>query len=165
VLNQAINRLQREGRYTVFVLVCPNLGGLPGLRDPLKTSLRRTSRVLAGSQWLAALAARAVPLRSTGSLSGTTRWSLLNDSGRFPSELGYAQLSSTLLSAIAERIEAPVIVDRSLDIPEKGESARRHDLIPGAEAPSADNTEETAEAPQTQEGADATIPNRSEAAS
>ncbi|MGC2940338.1 MULTISPECIES: SGNH/GDSL hydrolase family protein [unclassified Brevibacterium] len=137
VLNQAINRLQREGRYTVFVLVCPNLGGLPGLRDPLKTSLRRTSRVLAGSQWLAALAARAVPLRSTGSLSGTTRRSLLNDSGRFPSELGYAQLSSTLLSAIAERIEAPVIVDRSLDIPEKGETARRHELVPGAETQSA----------------------------
>lgn len=130
VLNQAINRLQREGRYTVFVLVCPNLGGLPGLRDPLKTSLRRTSRVLAGSQWLAALAARAVPLRSTGSLSGTTRRSLLNESGRFPSELGYAQLSSTLLAAIAERIEAPVVVDRSLDIPEKGETARRKELAP-----------------------------------
>lgn len=130
VLNQAINRLQREGRYTVFVLVCPNLGGLPGLRDPLKTSLRRTSRVLAGSQWLAALSARAVPLRPTESLSGTTRGSLLNESGRFPSELGYAQLSSTLLAAIAERIEAPVIVDRSLDIPEKGEAARREDLIP-----------------------------------
>jgi hypothetical protein len=133
VLNQAINRLQRDGRYTVFVLVCPNLGGLPGLRDPLKTSLRRTSRVLAGSQWLAALAARAVPLRSTNSLSGTTRKSLLNESGRFPSELGYAQLSSTLLSAIAERIEAPVVVDRSLDIPEKGEDARRRDLIPEAQ--------------------------------
>src|SRR5699024_11980652 len=73
VLNHAINRLQREGRYTVFVLVCPNLGGLPGLRDPLKTSLRRTSRVLAGSQWLAALAARAIPLRATNSLSGTKR--------------------------------------------------------------------------------------------
>ncbi|WP_249204232.1 MULTISPECIES: SGNH/GDSL hydrolase family protein [unclassified Brevibacterium] len=131
VLNQAINRLQREGRYTVFVLVCPNLGGLPGLRDPLKTSLRRTSRVLAGSQWLAALAARAVPLRATNSLSGTKRKSLLNESGRFPSELGYAQLSSTLLAAIAERIEAPVVVDRSLDVPEKGESARRRDLVPG----------------------------------
>lgn len=130
VLTQAINRLQREGRYTVFVLVCPNLGGLPGLRDPLKTSLRRTSRVLAGSQWLAALAARAVPLRATNSLSGTKRKSLLNESGRFPSELGYAQLSSTLLAAIAERIEAPVVVDRSLDVPEKGESARRQDLVP-----------------------------------
>lgn len=118
VLNQAINRLQREGRYTVFVLVCPNLGGLPGLRDPLKMSLRRTSRVLAGSQWLAALSARAVPLRATGSLSGTTRKSLLNESGRFPSELGYAQLSSTVLAAIAERIDAPILVDRSQDIPE-----------------------------------------------
>ncbi|WP_413335600.1 SGNH/GDSL hydrolase family protein [Brevibacterium sp. GP-SGM9] len=118
VLNQAINRLQREGRYTVFVLVCPNLGGLPGLRDPLKMSLRRTSRVLAGSQWLAALSARAVPLRATGSLSGTTRKSLLNESGRFPSELGYAQLSSTVLAAIAERIDAPILVDRSQDVPE-----------------------------------------------
>ncbi|WP_353843919.1 SGNH/GDSL hydrolase family protein [Brevibacterium sp. RIT 803] len=132
VLNQAINRLQREGRYTVFVLVCPNLGGLPGLRDPLKTSLRRTSRVLAGSQWLAALAARATPLRATGSLSGTTRRSLLNESGRFPSTMGYAQLSSTVLAAIADRIEAPVEVDRSLDIPEKGEGARR--LVSAARA-------------------------------
>ncbi|WP_246490665.1 SGNH/GDSL hydrolase family protein [Brevibacterium oceani] len=130
ILNQAINRLQREGRYTVFVLVCPNLGGLPGLRDPLKTSMRRTSRVLAGSQWLAALSARAVPLRATGALSGTTRRSLLNESGRYPSELGYAQLSSTLLAAIAERIEAPVVVDRSLDVPEKGETARRHEFSP-----------------------------------
>ena len=125
VLTQAINRLQREGRYTVFVLICPNLGGLPGLRDPLKTSLRRTSRVLAGSQWLAALAARASPLRATDSLSGTTKKSLLNESGRFPSTLGYAQLSSTVLAAIADRFDAPVAVDRSLDIPEKGESARR----------------------------------------
>src|SRR5699024_7778874 len=150
VLNQAINRLQREGRYTVFVLVCPNPGGLPGQRDPPKTTLRRTctdlarsqeqaalparrrpSRVLAGSHWLAALAARAVPLRATNSLSGTKRKSLLNESGRFPSALGYAQLSSTLLAAIAERIEAPVVVDRSLDVPEKGESARRRDLVPG----------------------------------
>ena len=178
VLNQAINRLQREGRYTVFVLVCPNLGGLPGLRDPLKTSLRRTSRVLAGSQWLAALAARAVPLRSTGSLSGTTRRSLLNGSGRFPSELGYAQLSSTLLSAIAERIDAPVVVDRSLDIPEKGETARRHELVPGAEAQSAaqnDSDDETQTDPEAQPDAEEaavtedagteTVPNRSEAAS
>ncbi len=125
VLTQAINRLQREGRYTVFVLVCPNLGGLPGLRDPLKTSLRRTSRVLAGSQWLAALSARATPLRATGSLSGTTRRSLLNESGRFPSTLGYAQVSSTVLAAIADRLDAPIDVDRSLDIPEKGEGARR----------------------------------------
>ncbi|WP_228281761.1 SGNH/GDSL hydrolase family protein [Brevibacterium pigmentatum] len=164
VLNQAINRLQREGRYTVFVLVCPNLGGLPGLRDPLKTSLRRTSRVLAGSQWLAALAARAVPLRATGSLSGTTRRSLLNDSGRFPSELGYAQLSSTLLSAIAERIEAPVIVDRSLDIPEKGEGARRLDLVPGGDAESAEIAEE-AETPEPQNSAVEPVPNRSGAAS
>lgn len=117
-LNQAINRLQREGRYTVFVLVCPNLGGLPGLRDPLKTTLRRSSRVLAGSQWLAALSARAVPLQATGSLTGTTRKSLLNESGRFPSALGYAQLASTVLSAIAERLEAPIAVDRSHDIPD-----------------------------------------------
>ncbi|MDN6604542.1 SGNH/GDSL hydrolase family protein, partial [Brevibacterium sp.] len=133
VLNQAINRLQREGRYTVFVIVCPNLGGLPGLRDPLKTSLRRTSRVLAGSQWLAALAARATPLRATNSLSGTTRKSLLNKSGRFPSTLGYAQLSSTVLAAIADRIEAPIEVDRSLDIPEKGEAARRPAPAPRSE--------------------------------
>lgn len=133
VLNQAINRLQREGRYTVFVLVCPNLGGLPGLRDPLKTSLRRTSRVLAGSQWLAALAARATPLRATGSLSGTTRKSLLNESGRFPSTLGYAQLSSTVLAAIADRVDAPIGVDRSLDIPEKGEGARRPASAPQSE--------------------------------
>lgn len=117
-LNQAINRLQREGRYTVFVLVCPNLGGLPGLRDPLKTTLRRSSRVLAGSQWLAALSARAVPLQATGSLTGTTRKSLLNESGRFPSALGYAQLASTVLAAIAERLEAPIAVDRSHDIPD-----------------------------------------------
>lgn len=117
-LNQAINRLQREGRYTVFVLVCPNLGGLPGLRDPLKTVLRRSSRVLAGSQWLAALSARAVPLQATGSLTGTTRKSLLNESGRFPSALGYAQLASTVLSAIAERIDAHIAVDRTHDIPD-----------------------------------------------
>ncbi|RBP66168.1 hypothetical protein DFO66_103111 [Brevibacterium sanguinis] len=127
VLNQAINRLQREGRYTVFVLVCPNLGGLPGLRDPLRTSLRRTSRVLAGSQWLAALAAHAVPLTATQSLSGTTKASLLNGSGRFPSSLGYAQLSSTVLAAIAERIDAPVLVDRTLDIPEYADAAEQTD--------------------------------------
>lgn len=144
ILSQAINRLQREGRYTVIVLVCPNLGGLPGLRDPLKTSLRRTSRVLAGSQWLSALAARAVPLRATGSLSGTTRKSLLNESGRFPSELGYAQLSSTVLAAIAERIDAPVLVDRSLDVPEKGETARREELLPTEDGDIA-GAQETAE--------------------
>lgn len=140
VLNQAINRLQREGRYTVFVLVCPNLGGLPGLRDPLKTSLRRTSRVLAGSQWLAALAAHAVPLTATQSLSGTTKSSLLNESGRFPSTLGYAQLSSTVLAAIAERIDAPVLVDRSLDIPEYAEGSLDA-LESGDEGPSPDDTE------------------------
>lgn len=155
ILNQAINRLQREGRYTVLVLVCPNLGGLPGLRDPLKTSLRRTSRVLAGSQWLSALAARAVPLRATGSLSGTTRKSLLNESGRFPSELGYAQLSSTVLAAVAERIDAPVAVDRSLDVPEHGETARRKNLIP-AERRSATET------PTTSEESAATGPDRTE---
>lgn len=155
ILNQAINRLQREGRYTVVVLVCPNLGGLPGLRDPLKTSLRRTSRVLAGSQWLSALAARAIPLRATGSLSGTTRKSLLNESGRFPSGLGYAQLSSTVLAAMAERIDAPVRVDRSLDVPEKGETARRKDLIP-AEARS------TTESPAVSEESAAESQDRAE---
>ena len=149
VLTQAINRLQREGRYTVFVLVCPNLGGLPGLRDPLKTSLRRTSRVLAGSQWLAALAARAAPLQATGALTGTTRKSLLNESGRFPSTLGYAQLSSTVLAAIADRLESPVEVDRSLDLPEKGESARRTKT--GARIEVDPEPEVTAGHPSTQE--------------
>ncbi|WP_245525355.1 GntR family transcriptional regulator, partial [Mesorhizobium sp. M8A.F.Ca.ET.213.01.1.1] len=45
-----------------------------------------------------------MPLLATGSLTGTTRKSLLNESGRFPSALGYAQLASTVLAAIAERI-------------------------------------------------------------
>lgn len=139
-LNQAINRLQREGRYTVFVLVCPNLGGLPGLRDPLKTVLRRSSRVLAGSQWLAALAARAVPLQATGSLTGTTRKSLLNESGRFPSALGYAQLASTVLAAIAERIDARIDVDRTHDIPDDTREAP-------ADAEAADTPTDAANAP------------------
>ncbi|HJF77064.1 MAG TPA: hypothetical protein K8V63_09960, partial [Brevibacterium linens] len=75
-----------------------------------------------------------------------------------------AQLSSTLLSAIAERIEAPVIVDRSLDIPEKGEGARRLDLGPGGDAESAEIAEE-AETPEPQNGAVEPVPNRSGAAS
>lgn len=156
-LTQAINRLQREGRYTVFVLVCPNLGGLPGLRDPLKTTLRRSSRVLAGSQWLAALSARAVPLLATGSLTGTTRKSLLNESGRFPSALGYAQLASTVLAPIAERIAAPIAVDRSQDIPDDTREEPA-DLIPGQGRAADEDASATAPADPTPPASEGTAP-------
>lgn len=106
VLTSALTRLQREG-YAVIVLCCPNLSSLPGMRNPLRTVVRRYSRVLAGSQWLAAVAAGALPLSTTRILSGTTRVGLLAPSGHHPSRLGSAQLAAAVLTALADRMDSP----------------------------------------------------------
>lgn len=107
VFTTALNRLQREGGYTVIVLTCPNLGRIPGTPQPLRTVLRRSSRVLAGSQWVGALSSYAIPLLLNDMLSGTSHMDLLDVSGRFPSELGYAQISAAVLNRIAEDLELP----------------------------------------------------------
>lgn len=106
VLSSALSRLEREG-FAVVVLCCPNLSSLPGIRNPLRTVLRRSSRVLAGSQWLAALAAGALPLSLTRILSGTAHTGLVDPSGQRPSELGRRQLAAAILREIAERFELP----------------------------------------------------------
>lgn len=106
VLSSALSRLEREG-FAVVVLCCPNLGSLPGIRNPLRTVLRRSSRVLAGSQWLAALAAGGLPLSLTRILSGTAHAGLVHPSGQRPSELGRRQLAAAILHEIAERFELP----------------------------------------------------------
>lgn len=106
VLSSVLSRLEREG-FAVVVLCCPNLGSLPGIRNPLRTVLRRSSRVLAGSQWLAALAAGALPLSLTRILSGTAHTGLVHPSGQRPSDLGRRQLAAAILHEIAERLELP----------------------------------------------------------
>ncbi|GAA4516105.1 SGNH/GDSL hydrolase family protein [Brevibacterium yomogidense] len=106
VLSSALSRLEREG-FAVVVLCCPNLSSLPGIRNPLRTVLRRSSRVLAGSQWLAALAAGALPLSLTRILSGTAHTGLVDPSGQRPSELGRRQLAAAILHEIADRFELP----------------------------------------------------------
>lgn len=106
VLSSALTRLDRAG-FAVVVLCCPNLSSLPGIRNPLRTVLRRSSRVLAGSQWLAALAAGAVPLSVTRILSGTSHTGLVDPSGQRPSPLGRRQLASAVLHQIAQRYALP----------------------------------------------------------
>ncbi len=106
VLSSALTRLDRAG-FAVVVLCCPNLSSLPGIRNPLRTVLRRSSRVLAGSQWLAALAAGAVPLSVTRILSGTSHTGLVDPSGQRPSPLGRRQLASAVLHEIAQKYALP----------------------------------------------------------
>lgn len=106
VLSSALTRLDRAG-FAVVVLCCPNLSSLPGIRNPLRTVLRRSSRVLAGSQWLAALAAGAVPLSLTRILSGTSHTGLVDPSGQRPSRLGRRQLAAAILHEIAQRYALP----------------------------------------------------------
>ncbi|GAA4285157.1 hypothetical protein GCM10022261_26880 [Brevibacterium daeguense] len=106
VLSNAINRLQREGGYRVIVLTCPNLG-LPGTPRPLRDVLRRSSRVLSGSQWLAAVSTGAVPVSTNRALAGTSRIGLISIEGRYPSPLGYAQLSAAVLRRIASDLDLP----------------------------------------------------------
>ena len=106
VLSSALSRLQRAGFATVL-LCCPNLSSLPGIRNPLRTVMRRSSRVLAGSQWLAALSAGAMPLSLTRILSGTSHIGLVDESGLRPSPLGRRQLAAAILRAIADRLDLP----------------------------------------------------------
>lgn len=106
VLSSALTRLDRAG-FAVVVLCCPNLSSLPGIRNPLRTVLRRSSRVLAGSQWLAALAAGALPLSVTSILSGTSHTGLVDPSGQRPSPLGRRQLAAAVLHEIAQRYALP----------------------------------------------------------
>lgn len=106
VLSSALSRLQRAGFATVL-LCCPNLSSLPGIRNPLRTVMRRSSRVLAGSQWLAALSAGAMPLSLTRILSGTSHIGLVDESGLRPSPLGRRQLAAAVLRAIADRLDLP----------------------------------------------------------
>lgn len=101
VLTAALSALQRRG-FTAVVLCCPNLGSLPGARNPLRTVLRRSSRVLGGSQWLTAVAAQAHPVSLNDTLSGTRRGDLIGASGLTPSALGYRQVAAVCLSRIAE---------------------------------------------------------------
>lgn len=110
ILTNAINRLQVEGHYRVLVLTTPNLGGLPGLRDPVRTVLRRSSRVLAGSQTVAALSTNAVPISLTNLLSGTSRVSLLAPEGRYPSRFGSAQIASGVITTAARVMEFPTAI-------------------------------------------------------
>lgn len=107
VLTTALNRLQREGGYTVIVLTCPNLGSLPGIPQPLRTQLRRSSRVLAGSQWMLAVSAGAIPMSLNTVLSGTTKQSLIRADGRFPTPLGYAQLATAVIQRITVDLGLP----------------------------------------------------------
>ena len=77
------------------------------IRNPLRTVMRRSSRVLAGSQWLAALSAGAMPLSLTRILSGTSHIGLVDESGLRPSPLGRRQLAAAILRAIADRLDLP----------------------------------------------------------
>ncbi|MCQ9385912.1 SGNH/GDSL hydrolase family protein [Brevibacterium sp. 50QC2O2] len=101
VLTSAISRLQREGGYRIIVLTCPDLGGLPQVKRPLQGVLRRSSRVLSGSQWVTTAAAGGLPVSIHQSLAGTTRVGLLSHSGLAPSTLGFQQIAATVLSRIA----------------------------------------------------------------
>lgn len=113
VLTTALNRLQREGGYTVIVLTCPNLGSLPGIPQPLRTQLRRSSRVLAGSQWMLAVSAGAIPMSLNTVLSGTTKQSLIRSDGRFPTPLGYAQLATAVIQRITVDLDLPHDVEEN----------------------------------------------------
>lgn len=110
VLSTAINRLQREGGYRVLVLTVPNLGLLPLIGRPLRDVLRRSSRVLSGSQWLTAVSTGALPVSLNRTLAGTSRIGLLSPGGRSPSLLDTTQLAAAVLRRIAEDLELPVEV-------------------------------------------------------
>lgn len=101
VLTSTLNRLEHEGGYRVIVLTCPDLGSLPSVRQPLRGALRRSSRVLSGSQWLTAVSAGALPVSVHQSLSGTAQVGLIAKSGYRPSRLGYQQIAAAVLSRIA----------------------------------------------------------------
>ncbi|WP_349828670.1 SGNH/GDSL hydrolase family protein [Brevibacterium litoralis] len=109
VLTNALNRLEREGGYRVIVLTCPNLGRLPGVPRPLRTFLRRSSRVLAGSQWLTAVTCGQIPLSADEAIHGTTRPGPVSRTGRYPSPLGYQHLASAVLRRIVEDLDLPVV--------------------------------------------------------
>lgn len=110
VLSTVINRLQREGGYRVIVLTVPNLGLLPSIGRPLRDVLRRSSRVLSGSQWLTAVSTGALPVSLNQTLAGTTRIGLVSSGGRYPSLLGCAQLAAAIVRRIAEDLAAPVAI-------------------------------------------------------
>lgn len=116
VFSRALNRLQREGGYTVIVLTCPNLGLLPGVRRPLRTLLRRSSRVMSGSQWVMAVSARAHPISLNQTLSGTTQVGLLSAAGRYPSPLGYRQIAARVLDTILTDLDANVTANVTPDV-------------------------------------------------
>lgn len=109
VFSRALNRLEREGGYRVVVLTCPNLGLFPGVRRPLRTILRRSSRVVAGSQWLAAVSSHALPISLNQVLSGTAHVGLLADSRRNPSPLGYRQIVAAVLARISADLDAQIL--------------------------------------------------------
>lgn len=109
VFTRALNRLQHEGGYTVIVLTCPNLGLLPGVRRPLRTVLRRSSRVMSGSQWVAAVSTGALPISLNHTLSGTSHVGLLAPAGRYPSPLGYRQIAAAVLARILSDMNAEVV--------------------------------------------------------
>lgn len=109
VFSRALNRLEREGGYRVVVLTCPNLGLLPGVRRPLRTFLRRSSRVVSGSQWLMAVSSHALPISLNQVLSGTSRVGLLADSRRNPSPLGYKQIVASVLARIAADLDSHIV--------------------------------------------------------
>ena len=108
VFSSALNRLEREGGYRVVVLTCPNLGLLPGVRRPLRTILRRSSRVVSGSQWLMAVSSHALPISLNQVLSGTAQVGLLADSRRSPSPLGYKQIVAAVLARISADLESQI---------------------------------------------------------
>lgn len=109
VFSSALNRLEREGGYRVVVLTCPNLGLLPGVRRPLRTILRRSSRVVSGSQWLMAVSSHALPISLNQVLSGTAQVGLLADSRRSPSPLGYKQIVAAVLARISADLDSQVL--------------------------------------------------------
>lgn len=109
-LTTAVNRLQREGGYTVLVITCPNLGVMPGMRNPLRTALRRSSRVMAGSQWLTALSTGAYPVSAAQVLQNESRARLIDESGRFPTARGAAQLAAAINAQLAETLGAAALL-------------------------------------------------------
>lgn len=151
VLTSALNRLEREG-YRVFVLTCPNLGALPGVPRPLRTALRRSSRVLAGSQWLTTVSCGHVPLSTNETMSGTSRVGLVSRAGRYPSPLGYQFLAAFLVRRFAEDLDLPLLTSRNVDAP-------RDDVDRNAaEASDAASTPETGQVPDSGPGSAAPAP-------
>lgn len=158
VLTTALNRLQREGGYRVIVLTCPNLGSLPGIPQPLRTQLRRSSRVLAGSQWMLAVSAGALPMSLNTVLSGTTKQSLIRTDGRYPTALGYAQLAAAVIQRITVDLELPQTVTEDpetrpswpAELDEEPQAAEEAQSS-AEEADSAEETDPTEDAHRTKE--------------